>query len=133
MAIASLLIAASAAILLVLGTIHLVIAYSGRLLLPRDDALRERMAAVSPVISRATTMWRAWQGFNASHSLGAMLFGIVWIDLALARPAWLAQDVLLRLVGLAAVLGWALLAFRHWFRAPRPARHSRRCCMPPGW
>ena len=119
MAIASLLIAASAAILLVLGTIHLVITYSGRLLLPRDDALRERMAAVSPVISRATTMWRAWQGFNASHSLGAMLFGIVWIDLALARPAWLAQDVLLQLGGLAAVLGWALLAFRHWFRVPQ--------------
>ena len=43
MAIASLLIAASGAILLVLGFIHLVITYSGRLL-PRDDALRERMA-----------------------------------------------------------------------------------------
>ena len=43
MAIASLLIAASGAILLVLGFIHLVITYSGRLR-PRDDALRERMA-----------------------------------------------------------------------------------------
>src|SRR5438046_6957052 len=30
-------------------------------------------------------MWRAWVGFNASHSMGAMLFGLVFAFLALAH------------------------------------------------
>ncbi len=28
------------------------------------------MQQVSPVITRQTTMWKAWVGFNASHSYG---------------------------------------------------------------
>ncbi len=119
MSLASMLIAASGAILLVLGFIHVVITYSGRLLLPRDRALRERMEAVSPVISLETTMWRTWQGFNASHGLGVMLFGVVYIDLALGNPGLLAQDVVLQGIGLAWSLAWVLLAFRHWFSVPQ--------------
>jgi hypothetical protein len=30
------------------------------------------MMIVSPVISRKATIWRAWVGFNASHSFGAI-------------------------------------------------------------
>jgi hypothetical protein len=47
------------------------------------------MSATAPVISRETTMWKAWIGFNASHSLGAILFGLVYGYLALAHPAFL--------------------------------------------
>jgi hypothetical protein len=118
-ALASILIAASGAILLALGLIHVFITYAGRLLLPRDRALRERMEAVSPVISRDTTMWRAWQGFNASHGLGVMLFGVVYIDLALRNTDLLARDVVLQGIGLAWLLAWVLLAVRHWFNVPQ--------------
>ena len=46
MTIASALIAASGAILLLLGTVHLVLTYRGRMLSPRDEALRTQMLQV---------------------------------------------------------------------------------------
>ena len=119
MAIASYLIAASGAIFLLLGAGHLLLTYLGQLLSPRDATLRTHMRQSYPVITRETTMWSAWQGFNASHSLGAMFFGAAYLDLALAHLTWLAQDKVLQAVGVAAVLGWVLLAFRHWFLAPQ--------------
>lgn len=53
------LIAASAAIILLLGLIHLLHTFYGPKLLPRDRDLKARMEEVSPVITRETTMWKA--------------------------------------------------------------------------
>ena len=74
---ASALIAASAAVIFALGLIHLIYTFHGPRLHPRDPELELRMKSVSPVITRQTTMWKAWIGFNASHSYGALLFGAV--------------------------------------------------------
>ena len=54
MSAASLLVAASAGILLTLGSLHLLFTFHGPKLLPRDPELQTRMQAVSPVISRET-------------------------------------------------------------------------------
>ena len=75
--IAPSLVAASAAIMLLLGLLHLLYTFYSPQLLPRDDALHTRMQEVSLVITRQTTMWKAWVGFNASHSYGLILFGTV--------------------------------------------------------
>ncbi len=115
---ASLLVAASAAILLALGLLHLLFTFRGEKLLPRDAGLQARMAAVSPVITRQTTMWRAWIGFNATHSVGLIVFGLVYGDLALAHGALLFASPFLLAVGLAVLAGYAVLAHRYFFRAP---------------
>ena len=112
------LVALGGAIFLVLGALHLVITFRGPLLLPRDRALRARMAEVSPVISRETTMWRAWVGFNGSHGAGAMVFGAAYVDLALAHRDVLAGDAALQAIGAACMLGFLVLAVRYWFRTP---------------
>ena len=78
------LVAGSSAIVLVLGLMHLLYTFYGPKLLPRDRELQVRMQEVSPVITRQTTMWKAWVGFNASHSYGLILFGAVYGYLALA-------------------------------------------------
>lgn len=62
------LMAASAAIVGLLGLVHLVLTYRGPKLLPRDPAVREAMEGTHPVISRETTYWKAWVGFNARRS-----------------------------------------------------------------
>lgn len=113
-----LLIAASAAIVLFFGLIHLVYTFSGRKLLPRDPDLQARMQEVSPVITRQTTMWKAWIGFNASHSCGAILFGAVYGYLSLAHGGLLFQSPFLLVLGLTLLCGYALLAKRYWFRVP---------------
>jgi hypothetical protein len=77
---------------MLLGLIHLLYTFYGPKLLPRDRDLRTRMEEVSPVITRETTMWKAWVGFNASHSYGAVLFGAVYGYLSLVHSAFLFQS-----------------------------------------
>ncbi|WP_341917523.1 hypothetical protein [Polaromonas sp. YR568] len=114
----ALLIAASGAVLLVLGLLHLVFTFQGPPFDPRDPELKTRMMAVSPAISRQTTMWRAWIGFNYSHSFGAILFGGVWGYLALLQPALLFQSVFLLALGLVALLAYVVVGRIYWFSTP---------------
>jgi hypothetical protein len=115
---ASSLILISASIVGLLGTAHLLLTFFGPKLRPRDPALQDRMQQVHPVITRQTTMWRAWIGFNASHSLGAMLFGLLYGRLVLAHPALLFGDGWLLGAGLAFLLSYLILAIRYWFITP---------------
>ena len=109
---------ASGAIFFALGTVHLVYTFHGRKLRPRDAALEARMAEVSPGISRETTMLRTWVGFNASHSLGAMLFGAIYAWLARAQPDVLFGSDFLLGLGLAWLAAFAWLGWRYWFSVP---------------
>jgi hypothetical protein len=114
----SLLIAASGAVIGFLGAIHLSYTFASDKFLPRDPDLKPRLEAVSPVLTSQTTMWKAWIGFNASHSLCALLFGAVYGDLALFHlPVLLGSPFLLG-TG-AAVLGFLLFLGKvYWFRVP---------------
>ena len=112
------LLVASAAIILALGLVHLLYTFTGTKLTPRDPALQAQMRQVSPVLTRRTTMWKAWIGFNASHSLGAILFGLVYGHLALAHPAFLFQSRFLLAVGLAFLCSYAALGRAYWFSVP---------------
>ena len=116
--IAASLVAASAAITLLLGSIHLLYTFYGQKLFPRDLALRARMQEISPVITRQTTMWKAWIGFNASHSYGLILFGVIYGYLALMHGDFLFQSVFLLSVGLILLFGYAVLCKKYFFRIP---------------
>ena len=116
--LASSLLAASAAIILLLGLAHLLFTFRGPKLHPRDAALEARMKEVTPVLTRQTTMWKAWIGFNASHSYGAIFFGLVYGYLALAHAALLFQSEFLLLAGLGLLLGYVSLARAYWFSIP---------------
>jgi hypothetical protein len=108
----------SALVILTLGVLHLVYTFSGPKLTPRDPALQARMSEVPLVITRQTTMWRAWVGFNASHSMGAILFGLIYGFLANAYPELLFNSPFLLAVGFAMLGGLAMLGKIYWFRIP---------------
>jgi len=116
--VAALLVAASAAVILALGAIHLLYTFHGSKLWPRDAAVIESMQQAPLVLTRQTTMWRAWVGFNASHSYGAIFFGLVYGYLALAAPKFLFASPFLCVVGLVLLLGYAYLGARYWFSVP---------------
>lgn len=126
---ANVLMLISAGIFLLLGTLHLVYTFHGPKFLPRDRDLQARMAEVSPVITAETTMWRCWIGFNASHSLGAMLFGLVYGHLALAHPAILFGSPFLLGLGGAMVISFFLLGRAYWFSIPRTGIAISLCCF----
>ena len=112
------LIAASASISLFLGIAHLVYTFFGPKLRPRDAALEARMKEVSPGITRQTTMWKVWIGFNASHSCSAILFGCVYGYLALIQPAVLFHSAFLAILGGLFLLVYLILGKKYWFSTP---------------
>ena len=114
----AILIAASAIVILILGTLHLVFTYSGPAFHPRDADLMAAMKSDSPRISRSTTMWRAATGFHASHSLGAMMFGTIYAYLALEGSGFLLHSTFLSVFGMLVLLSYLVLAKIYWFKVP---------------
>jgi len=115
---AQILILLSAGIILMLGVIHLAYTFRGSKFAPRDPALQVSMSQTSPVITRETTMWRCWVGFNASHSMGAILFGLVYGFLAVAHAQMLFDSIFLLVVGFAMLGGLFALGKVYWFSIP---------------
>jgi hypothetical protein len=108
----------SASIIFTLGVVHLAYTFWGAKLTPRDPALEISMSQIAPVITKETTMLRAWVGFNASHSMGLILFGLVFGYLALVHGQLLFQSPFLLLVGLAMLGGFVVLCKVYFSRAP---------------
>src|SRR5271166_1528264 len=108
----------SASIVLTLGVFHLVYTFWGPNLTPRDPALQISMSQIAPVITKETTMWRCWVGFNASHSMGLILFGLIYGYLALAHGQLLFRSPFLLLVGLAMLCGLVVLCKVYFFSWP---------------
>jgi len=63
-------------------------------------------------------MWRCWVGFNASHSMGLILFGLIFGFLALAHGQLLFRSPFLLVVGLVVLGGFVVLSKVYWFSAP---------------
>jgi len=108
----------SASIIFTLGAIHLAYTFWGPKLMPRDPALQISMRQISPVITKETTMWRCWVGFNASHSMGLILFGMVFGFLALAHSQFLFQSAFLLVVGLAMLGALVVICKVYLFSVP---------------
>ena len=115
---APLLVAGSAAIVLLLGLLHVAYTFRGPKLLPRDRELQARMQQVSPVITRETTIWKVWVGVNASHGYGLILFGLVYGYLALAQGEVLFRSLFLLVLGLSLLIAYVSLTRTYFFSIP---------------
>ena len=114
----SLFLLLSAIIIFVLGGIHLLLTFRGSQFHPRDRELELRMKIIPPLISTDTTMWKAAIGFHASHSIGAMLFSVVYAYLALEPTRLLIHSPFLLGAGLAYLALLVLLCRVYWVRLP---------------
>jgi hypothetical protein len=107
-----------AAIFGCLGLLHLIYTFSGNKFEARDPAVTAAMKSSSPLISRDTSMWKAWIGFNASHSLGAMLVAGVYIPLAANHLSIIQQSLWFTVLPILVGVSYLLLAKRYWFNIP---------------
>ena len=115
----ALLYVAGGTIFCMLGALHAVYMLMDlrrpRRLVPGDPAL---LAAMSDSRVRlagdATDMWRAWVGFNLSHSLGALLFGAMVIAWPVVSAG---HDALAWLPAAVAAL-YLAIGIRFWFSVP---------------
>jgi hypothetical protein len=112
---ASALVALSAIVIVFLGVVHVYYTVATNKFEPRDTDLKGRLEAVSPVLSRHMTMWKAWIGFNLSHSLGLLFFGAVYGYLAIFRFSVLQHSTLLLVIGALVLSVYAILSKLYWF------------------
>lgn len=112
------LIVIGSLIFLVLGSIHLYYTFFSKNFSPRNSAVEMEMRNTSPLLTRQTSMWNAWVGFNGSHSLGAIFLGLVNCVLAIQYIQVLHDSILLQLINLFVVLFYFFLAKRYWFKIP---------------
>ncbi|MFA6443760.1 MAG: hypothetical protein WCV99_15595, partial [Sterolibacterium sp.] len=79
-----------------------------------------------------TTMWRAWVGFNFSHSLGVIMFSFACVAAGLSLDSLaLPKTALLLPVAIGLVYLW--LAIRYWFRGPAIGIAAGTLCLAIGW
>ena len=116
--ISRILLAASAAIILYLGSVHLAYTMFTQNFSPTDGQLEVAMKHAQMVISRETTMWNAWIGFHFSHSIALILFGLMYGYLVLCRWEVLSRSYFLAILGLLFLLAYVVLARVFWFKAP---------------
>ncbi|NOQ78398.1 MAG: hypothetical protein GQ546_03250, partial [Gammaproteobacteria bacterium] len=64
------------------GFVHLIYTFYTNKFDARKSSVTAAMKTTSPILTKETTMWDAWIGFNASHSLGAILVAAFYIPLA---------------------------------------------------
>ena len=101
-----------------LGLIHLIYTFQTNKFEPRDEALGRKLREISPVLTPETSMWSAWIGFNASHSLGALLFATVYGYLALFELDFLLSSSFLVSLSLIVLCSYLILAHLYWFKVP---------------
>jgi len=85
---------------------------------PRDPAVRDAMARDSLFLTRRTTLWLAWVGFNLSHSLGAVVFGVAIVLIGRSSASFEAQASVFLPLSVLVSVTYLVLAVRFWFRTP---------------
>jgi hypothetical protein len=125
MRLAQFLFVIAAAIFFLLGVAHAVLTIRDlrdpRSFTPTDDKVREAMIGAHLRFAPATTIWRAWLGFNLSHSLGLLVFGGLLGGLALYDFRFVAGSTALQVTAVVVAGIYALLAVRFWFAVPAAA------------
>jgi hypothetical protein len=112
------LIGSSAVIFLYLGSVHLAYTLLIHKFNPTEGQLESAMKQVAPRISNEMTMGKAWMGFNVSHSMGLLLFGLIYGYMVVYRWEVLRTSYFLVGTGLLMLVGYVVLARIFWFTAP---------------
>lgn len=105
-------------VILGLGLIHLIYTLFTPKLNPKKDDLMATMKSSYPRLTNQTTMWKAWVGFNCSHSTGAMFFGLINIYLVIGYYELVETDKIFIFINLLMAVSYYWLARKYWFRIP---------------
>ncbi len=106
-------------IYLILASLHLLYTFFTNKFSVRDRTTEEMMKKTYPVLTNKTTMWKAWIGFNGSHSIGGIFLGGTNLFLACCHFEFLATSIFLLLFTCLTSFFYLFLGFKYWFIIPR--------------
>jgi hypothetical protein len=107
-----------AAIFGILGALHLYYTFFTNKFMTRDGTVAEAMKKTSPLLTKRTTMWDAWIGFNGSHSLGAIIIAVFYILLATTHMEVIRETKSFIMLAVLIGASYLFLAIKYWFRIP---------------
>ncbi len=113
---------------IILGTIHLLYTFFTNKFSSRNKLVEEEMKTSFPILTKETTMWKAWTGFNASHSSGAIYIGLINLFVAIYYFAIVTTPVFL-ILNIVTVLFYLWLAKKYWFSTPFKGILIASCCF----
>ena len=102
-------------------------------LAPRDPTLPGAMATSTVLLTRRTDMWLAWVGFNLSHSLGAITFGLFVLVVGRSPESFAGQAALCVPLAAAVAAVYVAIGMKYWFRTPIAGCALSLVCFAVAW
>ncbi len=109
---------AGSSIYIILAGLHLLYTFFTDKFLAKDRTTVEAMKNTHPILTNGTTMWKAWIGFNGSHSSGGIFLGTINLLLALFYFPFLSGATPLIILTVITSLFYLFLAIKYWFKVP---------------
>lgn len=120
----------------VLGALHLIYSildsFHPAKIVPSQPAVIEQMRGSTLKITRQTNVWLAWLGFNISHGLGVLCFGLIYLILATQNFAALRELKVLLLAAPVIAISYLVLSWKYWFRIPTLGSALSAICFTAG-
>lgn len=104
--------------LVILGSIHLYYTFFTNKFSSRNLRMVDEMKSSFPNLTRKTTLWKAWIGFNASHSAGGIFIGLSNFYIAANYFLIFNRDHVFFLFNILTIGFYLWLAKRYWFGIP---------------
>jgi len=105
-------------ILLLLGSIHMFYTFFTNKFSSNNENLITEMKKSSPILTNETSIWRAWVGFNASHSSGAIFIGVINFLIAANYFESFLSNNFYYIFNIITILFYLILAKKYWFKVP---------------
>jgi len=105
-------------IFIILGSIHFYYTFFTTKFDPRNKGVIDEMNNTSMRLTDETTMWKAWKGFNASHSASALFIGSVNALLAIKYFYVIEDSFLFSFLTIVTSVFYLWLAKKYWFSIP---------------
>ncbi len=118
MVLAKTLWALGSIIILILGSLHLYYTFFSNKFSSKNENMIAEMKVSSPLLTNKTTMWKAWIGFNASHSSGAMYIGLINLFIAINYFPIIEKNIFFFVFNILTIGFYVWLGKKYWFKIP---------------
>jgi hypothetical protein len=120
-------------VFMLLGFAHLYYTFINNKFKAKDVTITEGMKNTHPLLTRQTTMWNAWIGFNGSHSLGALFFASLNLILTLQYYPVITNSKIILPLDIAVCFCYLFLAIKYWFKVPLMGIALATACFIAAW
>lgn len=115
------LIIVGAGIFVLLGSAHGLLTLRDlghpRAFTPKAE-LRTAMQHSAIALNPSINLWRAWMGFNLTHSLGAVMFGGAFLYLGILHSSLFSQSPLLQCLAVLLSATYLIISLKFFFSKP---------------